>query len=511
MILILGLGPSLALPAPVAAAEETCTGGVNVGLGQDIQQAVDAHPAGTTYCLAAGRYQLAAPLRLKTGDVLWGAGPLPSSGTMLVGSRAMTGWIKSGSDWYVDGALPAPYSNDAGQCEDKIKNLCRLREDVFRGSSQLLRVGSRAELAAGRFYADYAANRVYVRDDPTGATMQISRTPAAITVGSATDVVIRGLGIRYFASPSQSGALSLGTRWQAISVDTSYNHALGFKIERDAVGASFRAGRSSYNGQLGGGVNAGKNFMIENVEIDHNNHQASYWVYDWESGGVKVTNGATGMITDTNVHHNRGIGLWADGQAGDPNVSQSLRFQDSIIVGNSADGIRFEISYNGLISGNTVEDNGCDLQGRRGPSNPAGLYDGAGIDVNTSANVEVSANTVARNHNAIGAQERQHRELHLTKLRVLDNTVDLTRCTNGFGLGLVGVVSDQNPNEADYWEHTFTATGDNRFLRNHYTIPAAEGGLTAKRFAWKGSYQHTWATWTGADGQDPGGTATATN
>jgi hypothetical protein len=210
------------------------------------------------------------------------------------------------------------------------------------------------------------------------------------------------------------------------------------------------------------------------------------------------------------VHHNRGIGLWADGQAGDPAAPRSLRFQNSTIVGNSADGIRFEISYHGLISGNTVADNGCDLQGRRGPSNPAGLFDGAGIDVNTSADVEVSGNTVARNHNAIGAQERQHRELHLTRLRVQDNTVDLTRCANGFGLGLVGVVSDQNPNEPDYWEHTFTATGDNRFLRNHYSIPASAGGLTAKRFAWKGSYQHTWATWTGADGQDPGGTATAT-
>ncbi len=195
LILTLGLGPSPALPVPAVAADEPCTGGVSVGLAQNIQQIVDAHGPGTTYCLAAGRYQLTAPLRLKTGDVLWGTGPLPSSGTMLVGSRVITGWVGSGSDWYVDGALPASYS-DGGRCEDATKNLCKLREDLFRGSSQLLRVGSRAELAPGRFFADYPANRVHVRDDPAGATSQLSRTPAAIAAGSATDVIIRGLGIR---------------------------------------------------------------------------------------------------------------------------------------------------------------------------------------------------------------------------------------------------------------------------------------------------------------------------
>ncbi len=145
---------------------------------------------------------------------------------------------------------------------------------MFRGSTQLLRVATRAELAAGRFYADYQANRLYVRDDPAGATMLVSRTAAATVSNSGTDVTIRGLGIRYFASPSQSAALELGDGWQAISVDTSYNHALGFKINSGTDGATFRAGRSSYNGQLGGGVNGGKNFRIEDVEVDHNNPQA---------------------------------------------------------------------------------------------------------------------------------------------------------------------------------------------------------------------------------------------
>ncbi|MEU4744925.1 right-handed parallel beta-helix repeat-containing protein [Actinosynnema sp. NPDC023658] len=491
--------------SPTWSATATCSG-VNVPLGADIQGAVNANPAGTTYCLAAGTYRLSAPLALKTGDTLWGAGPSPTSGTVLSGARVLTGWVASGANWYVSGVLPPSYQDANGQCENLSTNLCHKFEDVFRNSTQLLRVASLDQLGPGGFYPDYAANRVYVRDDPAGVTTQIGRTPAANTVGGATDVVIRDLGVRYFASPSQAGALELGHRWKVFSVATSYNHALGFKVTGN--GASFTAGRSSYNGQLGGGVNRGRDFTISDVEVDHNNAQALYWVSDWESGGIKVTNGATGVVERANVHDNFGIGLWADGQAGDPAVADSLRFVDSSVVHNSADGVRFEISSNGRISDNTVTDNGCDLLGRRGPQAIAGLPDGAGIDVNTSVGVVVSGNVVSRNHNGIGGQERRNRELHLQHLRVVDNTVDLTRCANDFGLGLAGVVTDQRADRPPYWGGTFTAEGDNLFVGNDYRIPAVDGGLSAKRFAWNGSYRLTWATWTGY-GQDAGGTAVA--
>lgn len=487
--------------SPVAA--ETCVG-VNVPLNGNIQAAIDAHPDGTTYCLVAGTYRLSAALRLKTGDTLWGAGPSPTSGTMLSGARVLTGWTASGANWYVTGALPAAYT-DGGKCEVLSTNLCQKREDVFRNSTQLLRVATLAEVGPGKFFADYAANRVYVRDNPAGVTMQLGRTPQAIAVAGASNVVVRGLGVRYFASPSQVGAIELGAGWRVFSVETSYNHALGFRFLGN--NASFTAGRTSYNGQLGGGVNGGRNFTIANVEVDHNNAQALYWVSDWESGGIKVTNGATGVVDQALVHDNFGIGLWADGQAGDPAVANSLQFTNSQILRNSADGVRFEISYNGKISGNTVNDNGCDLKGRRGSQNPAGLPDGAGIDVNSSISVTVSDNTVSRNHNAIGGQERWGRELHLQHLRVVNNTIDSTKCANGFGLALTGVVSDQKPDKLPYWGHAFDATGDNKFIGNDYKIPAADGGLNAPRYAWAGRYWDKWATWIGADAQDVGGTA----
>ncbi len=92
-----------------------------------------------------------------------------------------------------------------------------------------------------------------------------------------------------------------------------------------------------------------------------------------------------------------------------------------------------------------------------------------------------------------------------------DNTIDSTRCANGFGLGLTGVTSLE-AKDSPGWNRTFGAEGDNRFLRNHYTIPAADGGLNAKRYAWTTSYQRTWSDWHGTTiAQDPGGTATPGN
>lgn len=83
------------------------------------------------------------------------------------------------------------------------------------------------------------------------------------------------------------------------------------------------------------------------------------------------------------------------------------------------------------------------------------------------------------------------------------------RCANGLGLGLTGVVSNQKADRPAYWGHAFDSTGDNLFIGNDYRIPVADGGLAAKRYAWKGSYMHTWSTWIGADAQDAGGTAVA--
>jgi Right handed beta helix region len=49
-------------------------GGVEVGLDDDLQEAIDGSPAGTTFCLAAGTYVIEEPIETKDGTELRGEG-----------------------------------------------------------------------------------------------------------------------------------------------------------------------------------------------------------------------------------------------------------------------------------------------------------------------------------------------------------------------------------------------------------------------------------------------------
>ena len=49
-------------------------GGVRLSEGDDIQRAIDDRPEGTTFCLAAGRYEVARPIQPKDGVRLLGSG-----------------------------------------------------------------------------------------------------------------------------------------------------------------------------------------------------------------------------------------------------------------------------------------------------------------------------------------------------------------------------------------------------------------------------------------------------
>ncbi|HEY0695257.1 MAG TPA: hypothetical protein VGD71_40255 [Kribbella sp.] len=81
----------------------------------------------------------------------------------------------------------------------------------------------------GTFYADYAANAVYVGTDPRTHAIEISRTDTAIS-SSAANVKVRGLTVEHFASPSQGGAIVAGPGWHVQSNDIRDNHAVGVML-----------------------------------------------------------------------------------------------------------------------------------------------------------------------------------------------------------------------------------------------------------------------------------------
>jgi hypothetical protein len=102
--------PSPPPPIPDAAFETgpslapACSG-VVVTPSQNAADVVDATPAGSTICFAAGLHRIDRMLRPKAKQTL-----ASDQGAVLTGSVPLTGWTASGGDWTVKGVLPKPYA-----------------------------------------------------------------------------------------------------------------------------------------------------------------------------------------------------------------------------------------------------------------------------------------------------------------------------------------------------------------------------------------------------------------
>ncbi|GAA0606369.1 right-handed parallel beta-helix repeat-containing protein [Kribbella sandramycini] len=369
-------GPAVAGP---------CKGKV-IEPGDDAADVIADGAAGTTYCFAAGLHRIGTTIRPKAGQVL-----ASSARAVLTGSVPLTGFTRDGDRWVVRGVLPAAYGK-SGQCEDNVANICHLREQVFLDGAHLTRVASAGAVAPGNFYADYAANAVYIGSNPAGRSVEMSKTKTAIESG-ATGVVVRGLTVEHFASAPQSGALVSGPGWQVTANDVRWNHAVGVMLVK-ANKARIEKNLIHHNGQLGLGQYSSAAATVTRNVISENNTDG-FWVADWESGGIKSTR-SSGTVSGNLIKANRGVGIWAD-VADDGRV-----ISGNTISGNLADGIRFEISRNGVISGNVITGNGHGTGRGSGKT----LWDGGGININTSSNVEVRDNRLTGNVNGIAIQSR---------------------------------------------------------------------------------------------------------
>jgi parallel beta-helix repeat protein len=363
-----------------------CTG-VTITPDQDAAEIVDHAPNGTTFCFAAGLHRIGQAIRPKSDQVL-----ASDQGAVLTGSIQLTKWSASDGDWVTTGVLPPAYGQ-SGQCEDKIANICYLREQVFLDGKHLTRVAARDKVVPGTFYADYTANAVYLGDNPAGRSVEMSKTEQAIQ-SSANNVTVRGLTIEHFATPPQRGAIQLGLGWSVYANDIRWNHAVGAMLV-NADGAVLEKNLIHHNGQLGVGQYSTLRGTISANEVSYNNTDG-FWIADWESGGIKTTWSNGGWVTGNLIKANRGVGLWSDA------YDDGRTFNSNQIVDNAADGIRYEIGRNGVIEDNTITGNGLGTGRGSGKS----LWDGGGINVNTSSNVQVRDNVVADNVNGISIQSR---------------------------------------------------------------------------------------------------------
>jgi parallel beta-helix repeat protein len=429
--------------------------------GSDIQASVNAFPGGTRFTLKAGVHRLQR-ITPKSGDVFVG-----EPGAILSGARKLTSFTRSGSYWVAGGQTQQ--GKAAGRCDAGFA-ACIYPEDLFINDVVLQRVTSLASVGVGKWYFDYATDKVYFADDPTGKTVEIGATDRAFNAAGTSNVTVQNLIIEKYASPAQAAALQGdgSSGWIVQDNEFRWNHGMGLR-----VGNGMRALRNKvhHNGQLGMG---GKtvNGLVEGNEIAYNN--TLRFDRNWEAGGTKFAFTSGLVVRNNYVHHNHGMGLWTD-----------IDNINTLYEGNRAEdndncGIFHEVSYAAIIRNNTARRNGFGAG--------VGWMDGAGILVSSSPNVEVYGNTISGNRNGITAIQTNRGSgaygPHLTSnLYVHDNTITMAR-------GVTGVAQN-------VWTDLVFTSQNNRFRHNTYYLS------TASPFAWLNA-NRTEAQWK-AYGQDRDG------
>ncbi len=426
---------------------------VSIFPGDNAQGIVNAHAAGTTFRFRTGthREQSIAP---RAGDI-YRADPA----TVLNGSRVLSTWTFSSPYWFATGQTQnaGTYGVMESGYEGNAANNQVFYDDVaLRHMSSLAAV-----VASGQWFFDHGANRIYIRDNPSGHTIETSITSDAFQA-TADTVTVDGLIIEKYANSAQHGAIHANGRsdWTVTNCTVRLTHGLGIYASIDGIVTSNYV---HHNGQMGINGTGGAP-RVEDNEIAYNN--AARFDSGWEAGGSKFTE-TDGYICRGNFsHHNRGPGLWGDINNINGLIEDNTAEDNDSPVG--APGIMWEISYACVIRNNFV---------RRNSLTAASFDQGSGILVSASPNVEVYGNTVEDNKSGIiciqqnrSGDPATHGPHETANLDVHDNTIS---GSSAITAGLLQDVGDT----------TYFSSRGNGFTSNTYST-----GAVAQPFTWNNAY-----------------------
>ena len=450
--------------------------------GTNIQAAVNSHPAGTTFRLKSGVYRMqsVAPLR---GDKFIG-----EAGADLNGSKVVTNWDKSGRFWVSSGntALSTPYGPASTYCQ--ASNGCAYPQDLYLNNRPLVHQLA-LPVTTGHWYFDYRNDQLYMADNPSGQTVELSVNKYAFG-GSANNVTVQNLIIQKYAVPLQSGAIEpYGSGWTVKSNEVRLNHGEGIKTKGDDE--TILSNNVHDNGEAGIASARSSNILCQYNTVSYNNYAKV--TFPTEAGGSKFAVSSNLRILDNTFSGNDGVALWVDADSIGATISGNT------VTNNTLDGIRFEYSHHGTISGNVLRDNGQNASGTCTTTRSA-----REIVVCDSDYTTVTGNTLTSNCGGITLTHSTHRLPLVVPVDdiVTDNTITYSRSATI--ANRIGGEDGQTP------PPLFNSANNNYFDYNTYHF-ASNGLLNMDNWVWGGTFgttaqTHDWPQWR-STGQDIHGTA----
>jgi parallel beta-helix repeat protein len=420
---------------------------VTVQPGQSIQAAIDSKTGSTTFCVKKGDYRLTQAIKPKTGNIL-----VFEPGAILNGSKLVTNWTKSGGYWVASGQtqsispMSVPCDLNPAACE---------YEDLFMDDKPMVRVLQLSQVGSGKFFFDEAADKIYTVDDPTGRKMEAPIAGTAVDANGAKDVTVRGATIEKFGLHGIVAASgwtvernevryvhSHGLRvFGVVQVRNNYlHHAGNMGIFGEGTGLVFDTNRLAYNNYLNFGKSGGL----------------------WHAGATKIVKSTNTVVRNNWSHDNIGDGWWLDWD----NFKNVV--ENNVFERNSRFGFFYEASFDGVVRNNVFRNNG-----------QSSKWNGSGLWINTSKNVEVYGNTFEGNKYSTIAVAWTDRgtssvygERQLANLNVHDNVFKLSE-------GYVGVP----------YADSRIYTSNNRFHNNEWYVKNASGQW------WNWKSMTTWSGW----------------
>jgi parallel beta-helix repeat protein len=315
-----------------------------------------------------------------------------------------------------------------------------------------------------------------------GAVLDGEKATVYAIRGGANNVTVRNLVIANYSPEKFKGMLEPegGGLWNIENNEMRGSTAIGL-----SMGGSGWVVKDNYlhhNEQYGmSGASypssSGRNPLVENNEISYNRLNAL--IPGGSSGGTKWVRSTNLTLRHNWVHHNRGNGLWVDGN------NKNVVIENNKLEFNDQKGISVEISCDTKVRNNYLRENGAE---------GVDWYKRSGILVNSSSNVEIYNNTfidtggvTAVDWGRISVNERCETtdpgEFQLLNMWVHDNYIESDRYF------LSGVSGNGTP-----------AARNNKFDRNTYVPkglpePRYMFGSEVTTAQWKAAGQDKNSTW----------------
>ncbi len=445
---LFSVGLALLLPTQAVVAAAATETAAPVTCTMSVQALIDRAQAGATVqlpaCVIREGIEVRRPVTL-----------VGSTATEIRGSDVWTGWQVVGSWWRSSRTVPPLPQGD--HCASP---QCAWPEQVFVDGAELARVA--ANPARGQF-ALTGDRQILLGTSPVGRTVEVTVRRHWIVV-TADDVTIRGVTFRHAGNAPQSedGALLVhgANRFTISESHLLLAHAANLGI---VGGAGHRVvdNELADAGQEGYGLADVRDTQLAGNHIHDNNLQG--FDHGWEAGAGKAGRVDGLVITDNEVDHNRGFGIWCDIDC------RRVTIANNRIHDNERAGILYEISSDAEIRDNVIWENGWGF-GR--------WAWGGGIVISSSRQVPITRNVLAWNADGIAviSQDRGEARWRVRNVTVDRNTIALSPEPGDLSEQvLLGWVDD--------WDSgMFQPDAANHGLGNAFWSSAAEP--TSSRYGW---------------------------